>query len=315
MFWSLAGVIAVVFCAIGISLVAEKRVHFSNESHELRTTIEHQSARLDSLRREHERLSKRWESHSRERGRQTVDLEAAARLSGESESRVSQLVGRRTELAANTERLSGEFTRYRESYRRQLRQSHVDRHFDEVRFGNADSYHDVTILAVNDEGIRIRHSRGLATIRYQDLSHEWRERMHWHPDEGRAAVPAVERNGAARRSEPGASSGHSPGQGSSSGSRRNEPRPAASNEGAILSARADYRRERARLNEARKNAAEARRLSHGNDRSVPGSLETWAERAERYEAMSERLEIRAAAARNELRRLDPGDPLLRERGP
>jgi hypothetical protein len=170
----------------------------------------------------------------------------------------------------------------------------------ELRSLNGRTYREVAIRQVTAEGIEFRHADGISRLSPADLEAAWRERFQWDPEEIPKAVAKAESK-AEPKAEPKKPA--SP--------RKERPAPQTTEDeleelrAAVIATQADVDAALAEVGRSRSEALTNR------GRSVPGSLETWSERATRMEGVAKQLKTRNAAARARLAAVSPGDPALR----
>ncbi len=310
LFGIVGGIIALVFAGIIVSLLIDNRTA-STDGDVLRLEVEiaRQEAKLEDLEIRRETLVRQLEER----------LEAS-----DHDARLAELSGIRTErrqqrrAAENAisearetiEKLQTASRDYRIRYHERAREELVGETFDSFTLVDGTSYSKVKITGHDDEGLRIRHAHGGAKLRYTDLPQDWKERLQWSPLLQVADSPSErtveERTPDSRRSHPSPESGNG-----------RELEKASVEEDVELQqrihdARSRVIRYRADYLEASREASIARSKSYSSERSVPGSLETWQERALRMDRAASQARRLYLEARSDLARDSPGDPLLRD---
>lgn len=308
----LVGIIVLVFAGITFSLMVDKRFRFSSGRISLEQSIADESHRLQDLRRQVEQDNERWKEYQslQKQGPefsvlQESLLSTTARLRELRESRVA------LDAAVTAERAA--LVDYRDRYRKQVRSVAAGEKIAELQVRGGKTYREVTIRRVTPAGMEIGHSQGISRLRLAELGDAWIERFQWDPEE-EAHVLQQERKVAER---------HEKSLADSMERRREEnPRkPVLSREKAgrlqvskeLAALRRDVTETKRHLERAEMEADRARAEAVTNrGKSVPGSLETWDEKAARMQSASEKFRARYVAARGRLATVAPDDALLRE---
>jgi hypothetical protein len=265
----LAGLILLVFAGIFFSLAIDKRFRFSSGRAALERSIAAQQRELESLEKKLATARGRWERNYQPLQGQDLKLESARESAAAAAARLQHLTAARlaAEESLQDEQLA--FQDYRERYRRQVRLDAVGERLDELRVRSGKVYRAVTIRRVTPAGLEIGHAEGNSRVRPDDLEPSWGERFQWSPDEtaaflakeAAAAIPAARQDRSSEKSAP------------------------ASEGPDVVALNAAMAQALARMERAQHEADRARsEASTNRGKSVPGSLETWDERAQRMEA-------------------------------
>lgn len=90
------------------------------------------------------------------------------------DSQIALLAAQKSALEEEITGLSEGWDGFRRSVLTQKRASVSGTSFDEYHPGNGKTYQNVVITSIDDSGVAIRHSKGTARFRYEDLSPEGR---------------------------------------------------------------------------------------------------------------------------------------------
>ncbi|GAA5481644.1 hypothetical protein [Haloferula sargassicola] len=295
-FITLVGVIALVLGGIAISLLAETQPARADSTQSLVQTIGNDRVEIERLQSEIHRLRQRKVISADEQKQVASELKDTRMHIATLELRRESLIEQRKQLKARIPELTEEFEDYRHQKRDEVRQRMVGTYLGDLSLIGRSGYRDCRITGFKPGVMRISHSGGNAAIPLSALPEGLRERLLWEQAEA-ADEPA--RKHASKRVAP---SRQTP---------RSDARPAASPT-EIAVARARYIAAQASLNELQTALNDARNHMNGRRRSAPGSLETYAERAERLGRLLARQTTTCADCRRELHRLNPRDPLLLE---
>jgi predicted nucleic acid-binding Zn-ribbon protein len=289
----LTGLIVLIMGGVALSLMVDRRLSLSLAKGGLEAEIVNGAADLEFLRDLLADRSRQWQAEG-------VDATRTADELAVLNARLPNLAARRTSLAgdlADLERtlaaLEEEFSAYRGSYRRQVWHSAAGEALGELTLVDGRRYEDAVISRVTAVGLEIRHAHGTARIEASSLSSRWHARFQWDDEERRAKLHDEwlqrERMTAPVSAPP-------PPAASREADVRAETLAAAAAEVQALTERVV--RISAELETARNNAR------RGGQASVPGSLQTWAARANQLAADLNRAntelnaaEIRLAALR------------------
>ena len=309
----LLGLIVLVFVAMLFSLLVDKRFSFSKERVSLSRLIEEEKHELQVSRKRLEEASRHWTSNCEPLLGQDRSFAKVAAEIGASEKRIKELQERRRELAAEVQAATDKFANYRSRYRLQVRSEATGESAPELRSRSGRIYRNIVIRAVSAAGMEIRHDEGNSRLSPEELDPSWRERFQW--DGSETADHLAEERERARQHHQFVEKGNSkpplPLQRKAKNRSGKKRAPADEEVEELRQALMDARR---KLNEVEGEAIQARaaeRSSRG--RSVPGSLETWGERAARFEASGVKLRAQSMRARQRLAAVAPGDALLQIR--
>lgn len=307
----LVGIIVLVFAGVFFSLLADKRFSFSKSQNSMAGLISEEKVELDGIRHELEKARERWISDYEPRLGQGDSL---AKLSGESKScghRIEELQEVKNTITTEVEALKDRHDDYQGRYRQQIRTDAMGEVVAELKSTDGRIFKNATIGKVTAAGIEIRHEGGSLRLLPEDLDASWHERFQWSRDEVALHLEG-ERVQAQRHSDFVDRSRISAATPVIQNPKKKEKEQQAAQENATLQlARQSVIDTRRKMNQARSDASRARseaRSSRG--RSVPGSLETWAERAASLDAAAAKYQAQYMAARGRLATIAPNDPQL-----
>lgn len=306
----LVGVIVLVFAGIFFSLMADQRFSFSKNRNSLSHVIEEEKVELENVKKELEKARDHWIRECEPRTGQTDLVATFARESRTGSRRLEALGEERDDAAAEMKRVSDAFAEYQGRYRQQVRAEAAGEKVPELTTRSGRIYRDVTIWRVSAAGAEIRYAEGSTRLGPDELPPAWNERFQWDKSEFTQHLEG-EREAEQQHNQfvDGKNTPPEPPK-RPSNQRDKKARPGANSE---QEARVELLRQavidaRTRLNQAKSEANRARyQAASGKGRSVPGSLETWAERARRMEASSVKYQAQYMAARGKLASIAPND--------
>ncbi len=305
LFSALGGLIVLVFAGIVVSLVTDPDNHEPEPgARRLADTLKAQEGRIHELSLALSRDSARWKAVL-PRLNQPAEArrleETLAALVERRRSLESEVQDQRAKVAA----IQKEAEAYRLNYRETTRRAMVGQEFETLVLPDGTRYRDVRITAYDREGFRIRHAHGGARLGFRELPESWKQRLQWDPlEESRTKRTVSAGTPAPAKESPEKEAPPAPGPSETDQERMFRIEDARNR---LTRYQADYR-------DARSEASLARSKAHGPERSVPGSLETWAARAQRMERAAQTARRLYLEARRDLRSLAPNDPLLRDPG-
>lgn len=295
-FGFLVGLIVLVFTGVILSLLVDKRLGFSSDRLTVERETEADAAKLRTLERRLSAMRSKWEKELLPRSGQEDLLRRLSATQEAETRRLAELAPRKASVEAELEAVAAEFAEYRAAYRRQVRAAAAGERLAELKSLNGRTYREVTIRQVTADGIDFRHADGISRLGPSELDGTWRERFQWDPEE-QALKPVAEPLPVAKpRPTPSTAKKPSP---KITENELEELREA------VIATQADVDAALAEVAHARSEELTNR------GRSVPGSLETWRDRATRLEGVAKRLKTRNLAARARLAAVSPGDPALR----
>ena len=309
-FTFLAGMVLLVFAAVGLSLLVDKRFQFSSSDKRLKADIASSEAELTFLRERQRSLSA---DHARDHPARVAKEQAlAACLAAVSagENDLKDLATRKKSLEQEIAKLGRDFETTREQTRLRIWREAAGKEIGTLETRDGRRFQATVISKVTPAGLEIRHSDGIARLEPAQLSDELRDRFQWVESE-RAEVLAKEQRhrnsitAAGRNDE----ADEEPGSRVRRGRRSTPAGGAVSDEVARL--RSDLIAWQGKVSRIQADRNEAAVKRYGSDTSVPGSLETWDARYYRLTLQLEKASEKLVAARANLAAKAPDDPLLR----
>jgi hypothetical protein len=215
-------------------------------------------------------------------------------------------------LVAAVSAAADQYGSYQDRYRQQVRGEGMGEKMAELRSQSGRIYKNVTVSKVSAAGIEIRHDEGVSRLLPEDLDPSWDERFQWDQEE-MARLLQQERSRENRHGE-SVDKANAKAQlpAPKPASRRKPPKEKDPEDAKLEELRQAVVDARDRLNDAQAEVARARMEAVSNKgRSVPGSLETWSQRAARLETSSAKLRAQYVSARGALATVAPNDALLK----
>jgi uncharacterized membrane-anchored protein YhcB (DUF1043 family) len=312
----LVGIIVLVFAGIFFSLLADKRFSFSSNRISLQDTIRDEKAELDSVKAQLDTARDHWRKHCEPLSSQGKSADGIAASIRAGEARLKNLRIEKDAAAAELATARADFDEYRNLYRQQVRGAAAEEQMDELKSRTGRTYKNVVILKVSAAGIEIRHDRGISRLLPDELDPSWHERFQWNRDE--VAKTLEEEKARQDRHNRFVDQKNAPPPEPPKKPRKSSKKakkgPVEDPRVQVL--RDDVREARSRYLSAQSDASRARgEAAMNRGRSVPGSLETWSERAARLEAAAVKLRSQYVSARGKLAAVAPRDAILIDEEP
>ena len=310
----LVGIIVLVFAGIFFSLLADKRFSFSSNRISLQETIRDEKVELDTIKSRLEAAREHWRKHCEPLSAQgnSVDEIAASVRAGE--ARLKNLRAEKDAAAAELAGASVALDEYRSRYRQQVRGAATGEEMAELKSRTGRVYKNVVIRKVSAAGVEIRHDQGPSRLLPDELDPSWHERFQWTRDEvARALEEERARQDRHNRfvDQKNAPQPELAEKKPKSGSKPSKKPKTESEDPRLEGLREDVREFRSLYISAQSEASRARGEAEMNrGKSVPGSLETWSERAVRMENAAAKLRSQYMMARGKLAAVAPKDSLL-----
>lgn len=298
--WSLAGLTILTLTGVFLSILVDKKHGSSRERNNLQASMATNEREISGLGDELEFLTKRLTSSETRASGNSAAVSSKAAAISQMGSSISDLRSRKAEITRTIPELRQEFDTYRMRYRDQAWADAVGEEIESIMLKSGRHFERVTITKVTPVGLEISHPDGNARIDAQDLSLEFRDRFQWDDEERQKAIEA-ERKNRERLTRQAQAEPKAPGI-------RVEP-PAGND---VEKTRSEVRLLQTKVLQLRTAIQTAESESrYANNRSVPGSLRTWAEQANILKADLIRTEAQLSLAKENLRSAAPNDPLLR----
>lgn len=310
LFLTMGALAALVMAGVGLSIMADRKWSVSKRGSEYALQLGSGKEEIASLSDRVEKHQGHFERLGPERQR-TLDThrEVLSEIRG-NEAKLVELAALKPVLVREIEDLDGRFSEYRVKYTRTERAGAAGESLGTLEVSGGRVYEKAVIKRVTDVGLEISHEHGMARVQMQDLDAGMRDRFQWNVEERRRRLKEEEKQRDAltakredgRRGKPAA------------GKRGRRPaRTLSAEREKIEERRSGVRLWMGRVSQLRKDAAEARSAAtNGSSASVPGSLETWDQRATRLEVWLRKSEVELEVAREQLREVSPRDSLLRK---
>lgn len=301
-FWSLVGLAALVFVGVGLSLAIDRYSGDQRDSKDISRVIRRESDRNIAL------------SDQLERNRRVAEQQFTPRL--EVESQLAELL---PELKAREEKLvalreKAEMTRSEmetllsnyDAHRKQIWADANGETYPSIQLRSGRTYSNVSIRRVTGVGLEISHTDGLARIQASELDDTWNDRFQWKDSE-RLALLKRERHQAPAPPVPVT---NVPVENPLLSARKGgAPEPAAVNSAEVQKLLIDLAGWNQKITNLTSDYRHASNQAGRRDvQSVPGSLETWAGRAQRLQGELSRARSARSQVRSSLRALGVEPP-------
>lgn len=297
-FWSLLGLVTLVFASVFLSLMMDKRLSFSESRAEMERELSSGEAELAELRALHSAAEQQLRSASSGgHGSAESALDPIAQLD-ELRKQHRALLETRDSLHEAIHQVDKRFTDYQRSYREASRNAATGEKMPSLVTRSGREYQNVRINRVTPVGIEVTHADGIARIASHDLPEAFHDRFQWDEEERMAELLLEEQN----RRRIAAPSGPPP---------TTPPPPVhgtPSQDPAALRARVMQWRGKVADLSAEYRTAQSMAV-RGRNVSVPGSLETWDARLRRLDSDLRRARLELIAARADLSKVAPNDRL------
>lgn len=306
----LVGIIVIVLTAVGLSIIVDKRIHFSSGKGFNQRELAASTAELEELRSLFEvRTAILNEQQSKAQTHSLLNQKLLKEMSNTSE-RKSELLAKKIRITEELTTLDSSFFNNRSDYRNKTWAKAVGESHPRLALRGGRVYRDTTITKVTEVGLEVRHADGNARIQAPDLDAHWQERFQWDNEERRSqlkdeearlqAIPAPKQDPPAGQEPFFASVTPIP----------IDPLDAEkiANLSSLRNQVIKWKSMVSTLSSERSIAAS--NASRGFQNSVPGSLETWGAKATRLGNTLVHAQGQLAKARAELATISPSDPLL-----
>lgn len=299
LFAYLGGLILLVFAGIILSLAMEKRHGNQKEASSLESKISSQAELIGDLKRQTDTMASRLNDSIIRSDDQGKEMEKLTALLSEQRITLRRLEEEQSQLQAGNLSLEESAEQFLSNQRKTARRKIVGITNAQLILADGTAYQDVTIRSVKGQVLSFSHARGFARVNLKELNEAWKAKLAWSPDELITRGSEESTPESPSRTEPRTVT-----EPDDSPSRIEEKRAA------ISAARSEFIEQRNLYQRAISETANARSKTHGSERSVPGSLETWEERAQRMDRLVQKYRFTYQLARDKLMAVSPGDPLL-----
>ena len=300
----LIGCIVVVMAGVGISLLVDRRFGFSSNEAMLQRDLATGETDISQLQGSCRLLAPQVATSEANSQRFDAERQALVKQLGTLKQRRDSLEASRVALTPAIRALAEEFSRYRQRYRDQARNAAVGESLGNLKTRAGREFRNATIVRVTDVGLEIHHEEGTARVQAPDLSDTLRERFQWN-DEERYATLKQESSLADSAAQPVTKpTTAKPPAAPATPPLKVEPEQLRLARRRVMTAQAQVSQ---LVNDSREAISKA---TYGREHSVPGSLETWQNRAARLNSELEKARLELTAARALLGDLSPGDALL-----
>lgn len=295
-----AGIILLVFTGVGLSLLADKRTSGGkgksaalNEILKADEEIAHMKADWKSQEQHFDRLS------SKAAKAKAAFAPVSAQLK-EQEELLDKLSDKLDTLRQEIPRIENAFDDYRTKYRNNLWTTSAGQALGVLRTRDGKLYRQAVIRRVTSSSLDITCDTGPVSLPVFNLEQPVLDRFQWTDNE----IKVAQRRAQDHQTPQATPSPANPATPSPSP-------PAGPNRDELAKARTAVRLRIERTRALETQLSEARNAVASGQRSIPGSLETWQARADRLQLAATRSRTDLAAAKADLARLDPKDPLTR----
>lgn len=271
----LVGIIVLVMTAVGLSVVADKRLRSSSTVVTIQREIDRNALQIEELTSVYGGQSRLLKESKTQPGAETVEkiLEGLEILL----ERKSGLEKQLRQLRGAVVALDNDFSNYRAEYRRTIWLAAIGEQLGNLVIPGGREYKQATIARVTDVGLEIRHQDGFARIQFSDLDGAIQERFHWKDDGDREILEEGSETKTQARGFPEELPvvENNPERPTRKTNRLQQKHPAGDRE-EVVRLRSMVSGWQAKVSQLRRDKGEAQaRAGFENQASVPGSLETW----------------------------------------
>jgi septal ring factor EnvC (AmiA/AmiB activator) len=185
----MVGLLVLVVTGVALAVVVDQRLKSSSERISLEGDTAENSLVLEALRLEVSEARDRLGVATRAAKEQEAQWSAVNPQLDELRTRVAELEASKAILEDELPELKTRFAEYRSTYRNGIRNAARGERHPSISTRGGMEYHDTTILRVTDAGLEISHSSGSARIASADLPAQWQERFRWNEDPRRIPEP------------------------------------------------------------------------------------------------------------------------------
>ena len=298
--WSLAGLAILILSGVFLSILVDGKHKSSRVRNNFTESLAANEHEISGLKQEAEALNARLISAEKRADSNSSEVRTKVLLRSQLGSSISQLRARKAEMIRSIPELRQEFDSYRKKYRDQAWNDAVGEEIESILLKSGRHFESVRITRVTPVGLEISHPDGTARIDAQELSREYRDRFQWDDAERERTIETERKNRERLAHE----------------ARESPPEP-ESPDGVPSGIDLEKTRAEVRLLQGKVLQLKAELLTAENEsryaknRSVPGSLRTWAEQADVLAADLIKAEARLSLAKEKLRAVSPNDSLLR----
>lgn len=307
--WTLVSLIALVFVGVVLTMVTDSNLRSGSDAfsgHDVATSeLASLQAQVSELERRREQFEN-WDSDAVKLRVTNKQLKAIAQER-------ARLISETQELRDELGQLTASFDRYRSDYRARIWAESIGREFALLETRSGKQYYEATIRSVSEDEVTISHKVGIAGIPVFDLPSEIADELQLDSVRpSRDSSPQVatvagedlsEGEGLSKQYEGrGGKSAQPSEQPRGDGGKRDEEDPDREE---ILALRLEVAKLEVQVERLQDLFDEAQLQSRGNQRSPPGSLETWEQRAARLATLERKASVRLRVAEDRLMELDP----------
>ncbi len=311
----LLGVVLLVLTGVGLSLVMDKHMDGSKRQDELQEVISRDETTLQSLREDLDAKNALVNAQTAAYDKTAAEYKAATSRITDLKAKKGPLVAAKAECEDALTKLPLQLEAYRKSYRQQSWQAAIGEQHESITLLSGRVFDKVVIKRVTDVGLEISHQAGIARIDAKDLDDSWQKRLQW--DQARRKATLEKENQALQANDTAIPA--SPTKPSNNPARKTINQTSAASKGKPVSP--DLERMRAaiifwkgKVSNLQADYSEANyKRNNGRSRSVPGSLESWDDKAARVRGELTSAQASLQLALIKLADVNPNDPLLRMR--
>lgn len=311
----LIGLIVLVLAGVWLSVATDKHINGARKQNELQEIISGDETFLQSLREQFKSKAYLVNAQASTNGKTEAEYKTLVNRIADAKTKKCHLIAAKVEDEEALRRLPVQFESYRKSYRQQTWLAAVGERHQIIKLLSGRVFDNVVIKRVTDVGLEISHQAGIARIDAIDLDNSWQQRFQWDKTQRKCTLEkenqALQANDTAAPAAP-----TRPNSNPAPETTMNPPsasliKPVAQDldrmrasiifwKGKVSNLQADY----SEANYKRNN---------GKSRSVPGSLESWDEKAVRVRGELIKAQASLQLALIRLADVSPNDPLLHTR--
>lgn len=308
LFTFLVGCVILVMAGVASSLLIDRRFGFSKGRMELQQEMDAGETELDRLQAAYQENAALINGNESKLRMAAANHDALLRQVRALDQRRTTLMADQQDLQTSIQAIKQEYLRYKEKHLAKAWAEAVGQSLGNLKVRGGREYHNAVIVEVDPVGLQISHEEGRARVPAADLDPALQDRFQWNEKERRAQLEQERLQQESVHSGLGATQNQPPNPAKPTRASRGWTEPTAAELEALRRRVSGWKSRVAQLttesHDARSKAAFGRQVS------VPGSLETWHNKASRLELELAKARSQLAVAKALLQEMEPASPLL-----